>query len=419
MNKIETIKRLFFDYTKKHIKKILLSVFFALLVAGSTSGIAYLLDPAIEKIFIEKDQALIIIIPIFIIIAFAVKGFSLYLAKVLMIGVSEEVRKDLQCDMLNNLIAADTRLIDGKHTGKFISNITNDVSHITNLISVAVLNIFKDSLTLIGLLTVMFFQNWKLALIAIIMIPLATFAARTLGKRISKVATEQMLKAGILNTYLIELFKNHKLIKIFQQEKYENKRAEKFINDVKEKTVKIATVYVRSSPIMETLTGIMIAVLIFYSGKLVLKNEIDINNFFSFLAAMMLAYQPVRSLATLNITISQGLSAATRILPVIDEKSELQENKNSAEIKVNAGDVEFKNVSFKYEKERKNNTLNSVNIKMLGGKMTSIVGHSGAGKSTILNLIPRFYDAISGDIEIDNQSIYNCTISSEKKYLTS
>ena len=418
MNKIETIKRLFFDYTKKHIKKILLSVFFALLVAGSTSGIAYLLDPAIEKIFIEKDQALIIIIPIFIIVAFAVKGFSLYLAKVLMIGVSEEVRKDLQCDMLNNLIAADTKLIDGKHTGKFISNITNDVSHITNLISVAVLNLFKDSLTLIGLLTVMFFQNWKLALIAIIMIPLATFAARTLGKRISKVATEQMLKAGILNTYLIELFKNHKLIKIFQQEKYENKRAEKFINDVKEKTVKIATVYVRSSPIMETLTGIMIAVLIFYSGKLVLKNEIDINNFFSFLAAMMLAYQPVRSLATLNITISQGLSAATRILPVIDEKSELQENKNSAEIKVNAGDVEFKNVSFKYEKERKNNTLNSVNIKMLGGKMTSIVGHSGAGKSTILNLIPRFYDAISGDIEIDNQSIYNCTISSLRKNIS-
>merc|ERR1712127_720813 len=146
----------------------------------------------------------------------------------------------------------------------------------------------------------------KLSLIAIIMIPLASFAARTLGKRIGKVATEQMLRAGILNTYLIELFKNHKLIKIFQQEKYEKIRAEKFINDVKEKTIKIATVYVRSSPIMETLTGIMIAVLIFYSGKLALRNEIDINNFFSFLAAMMLAYQPVRSLATLNITISQG-----------------------------------------------------------------------------------------------------------------
>ena len=418
MNKIDIIKRLFFDYTKKHIKKIMLSVFFALLVAGSTSSIAYLLDPAIKKIFIEKDQDLIVIIPIFIVIAFAVKGFSLYLAKVLMIRVSQEVRKDLQSDMLNTLISADTKLIDGKHTGKFISHITNDVSHITSLISTAVLNIFKDSLTLIGLLLVMFFQNWKLSLIAIIMIPLASFAARTLGKRIGKVATEQMQRAGTLNTYLIELFKNHKLIKIFQQEKYENNRVNEFINEVKEKTIKIATIYVRASPIMETLTGIMIAILIFYSGKLVLKNEIDINNFFSFLAAMMLAYQPVRSLATLNITINEGLSAAARILPVVDEKSKLIENESDTQIKVNNGNIEFKNVFFKYEKEKLNNTLNSVNIKMLGGKMTSIVGHSGAGKSTILNLIPRFYDATSGDILIDNQSVYKSRISSIRKNIS-
>jgi subfamily B ATP-binding cassette protein MsbA len=418
MKKIDILKRLFFEYTKKHLKKILLSLFFALLVAGSTSAIAYLLDPAIKKIFIEKDQTLIIAIPIFIIIAFATKGLSLYLAKIIMIGVSEEVRKDLQCAMLDNLISADTQLIDSKHTGKFIAFLTNDVSHITNLISTAVLNLFKDSLTLIGLLTVMFFQNWKLSLVAIIMIPLASLAAKTLGKRIGKVATEQMLKAGILNTYLIEIFKNHKLIKIFQQEKYESKRADKFIDDVKEKSKKIATVYVRSSPIMETLTGIMIAILIFYSGKLVLKNEIDINNFFSFLAAMMLAYQPVRSLATLNITINQGLSAASRILPVIDQKSELIQNKNDTELNVSSGNIVFKDITFKYSEERTNNILNSINLKMLGGKMTSIVGHSGAGKSTILSLIPRFYDAISGDIQIDNQSIYKCSINSLRKNIS-
>ena len=418
MIKIDIIKRLFFDYTKKHLKKIIISLFFALLVAGSTSGIAYLLDPAIKKILIEKDQTLLLLIPIFIIIAFGTKGMSLYIAKVLMIGVSEEVKKDLQVNMLNNLIYADTKLIDGKHTGKFISVITNDVSHITNLVSTAVLNLFKDSLTLIGLLFVMFFQNWKLSLIAIIMIPLASFAAKTLGKRVGKVATEQMLKAGILNTYLIEIFKNHKLIKIFQQEKHENERADKFINDVKEKNKKIATVYVRSSPIMETLTGIMIAILIFYSGKLVLKNEIEVNNFFSFLAAMMLAYQPVRSLATMNITISQGISAAVRILPIIDEKSKLTENKNDLEIKINKGDIKFKNVFFKYDDKRSKNTLDSVSLKILGGKMTSIVGHSGAGKSTILNLIPRFYDINSGDIEIDNQSIYKSTIKSLRKNIS-
>ena len=418
MKKIDILKRLYFDYTKKHIKKILLSLFFALLVAGSTSSIAYLLDPAIKKIFIEKDQSLIIIIPICIVVAFATKGLSLYLAKVLMIRVSEEVRKDLQCNMLNNLISADTKLIDDKHTGKFISILTNDVSHITNLISNAVLNLFKDSLTLIGLLTVMFFQNWKLSLIAIIMIPLASLAAKSLGKRIGKVVTEQMLKAGKLNTYLIELFKNHKLVKIFQQEKYENIRADKLVDDVKEKLIKIATVYVRSSPIMETLTGIMIAILIFYSGKLALKNEIEVNNFFSFLAAMMLAYQPVRSLATMNITISQGISAAIRILPVIDEKSKLTENKDDLEIKVHKGNIKFKNVFFKYDEERSKTTLDSVNLDILGGKMTSIVGHSGAGKSTILNLIPRFYDINSGDIEIDNQSIYKSTISSLRRNIS-
>ena len=417
MKKKDILKRLYFDYTKKYLKKILISVFFGLLVAGSTSAIAYLLDPAIKKIFIEKDQTLILIIPFLIIVAFTVKGLSLYLAKVIMIGVSEEVRKDMQCDMLSNLISADTKLIDGKHTGKFISSLTNDVSHITNLISVAILNLFKDSLTLVGLLTVMFFQNWKLSLISIIMIPLATLAARTLGKRVGKVATEQMLKAGLLNTYLIELFKNHKLIKIFQREKYENNRAEKFINDVKEKTKKIQTVYVRTSPIMETLTGIMIAVLIFYSGKLILSDELEINNFFSFLAAMMLAYQPVRALATLNITIGQGLSAATRLLPIIDEKSNLIQNKDDSEIQIKNGNIEFKNVDFKYDSE-KSKVLDFVNLKMLGGKMTSLVGHSGAGKSTILNLIPRFYDSISGDITIDNQSVYKSTIDSLRKNIS-
>ena len=421
MKKINILKRLYFEYTRKHLKQLFLSLFFAFIVAGSTSAIAYLLDPAIEKIFIEKDQTLMVIIPLFIIIAFATKGLSLYMAKILMIGVAEEVRKDMQCDMLENLISADTALIEGKHAGKFISILSNDVNHITNLVSVGILNLFKDSLTLIGLLTVMFFQNWKLSLIAIIMIPLASFAAKALGKRIGKVSTEQMLKAGILNTYLIELFKNHKLIKIFQQENYENERAKKFINDVKDKSKKIATIFVRSSPIMETLTGIMIAILIFYSGKLVLKNEIDVNTFFSFLAAMMLAYQPVRSLATLNIAINQGLSAAIRILPVIDEKSKLAENKLDLEIKVNKGDIEFKHVSFKYDNEDRETTkptLNSVSLKILGGKMTSIVGHSGAGKSTILNLIPRFYDINSGDILIDSQSVYKSTISSLRKNIS-
>ena len=411
MNKKEIYKRLYNDYSKKYLNKILISAFFSILVAGSTSSIAWLLDPAIKKLFIEKDQSLIILIPLMIILAFAIKGISLYLAKATMIEVGESIKKKLQYDMVKNLINTDTQIIDKKHSGKFISNLTYDVTHITNLLSNAILTLFKDTLTLIGLLIVMFLQNWKLALISIIMIPLASIAAKTLGKRIKKVATEAQEKSGFLTTYLVELFKNHKLIKIFQKEEYEKNRADKHLAQLKEKNQKIQTVFVRMSPIMETFTGIMIAILIFYSGKLMIKNELDINNFFSFLAAMMLAYQPVRALSTLNMVLNQGLSAASRILPIIDQQNQIKDNSRAQDLTIQNSEIKFKNITFSYEINN-GETLSSINMSFKGGKMTSLVGHSGSGKSTILNLIPRFYDAQSGDITIDDQSIYTATIKS-------
>ena len=417
MDKTTIYKRLYKDYSKKYLNKIIIAAFFSILVAGSTSAIAWLLDPAIEKIFIEKDQSLLILIPIMIIFAFTTKGLSLYYAKATMIGVGESIKKKLQYDMVNTLIGTDTQIIDKKHSGKFISNLTYDVTHITNLLSNAILTLFKDSLTLIGLLFVMFFQNWKLALISIIMIPLASIAAKTLGKRISKVTTEAQQKSGFLTTYLVELFKNHKLIKIFQKESFEKNRADEYLTQLKEKNQKIQTVYVRMSPIMETLTGIMIAILIFYSGILISRGELDINNFFSFLAAMMLAYQPVRSLSTLNMVLNQGLSAASRIMPIIDQKNMINDSSDAKDIKVKNSEIEFKDLNFSYESEGEQ-TLNSINLEFKGGKMTSLVGHSGSGKSTIMNLIPRFYDSQSGDITIDNQSIYKTTIKSLRKEIS-
>ena len=417
MKKKDIFKRLYKDYTKKYLDKIILSSGFSILVAGSTSAIAWLLDPAIKKIFIEKDQSLLLIIPFLIILAFSTKGVSLYIAKVLMIKVGEEVKKKLQFDMLSSLINADTQNIDKKHSGKFISNLTYDVQHITNLLSTAILNLVKDSLTLIGLLIVMFVQNWKLALISLIMIPLASFASRTLGKRMRKVATQAQEKSGFLTTYLVELFKNHKLTKIFQKENFETKRADIHLSELMEKNKKISTLLVRMSPIMEVLTGFMIGILIYYSGILILNNEIEVNNFFSFLAAMMLAYQPVRSLSTLNMVINQGLSAASRILPIVDTENLIKNSVNSKQIEINQSKIEFRNILFKYETNEKN-VLNDINLKFEGGKMTALVGHSGSGKSTILNLIPRFYQPQSGDIAIDNQSIYEVTIESLRKNIS-
>ena len=417
MKTSDILKRLYKDYSKNFLGKIFFAGLFSIFVAASTSGIAWLLDPAIKKIFIEKDNDLIFIIPFFIIVAFATKGVSLYLAKTTMINVGEEIKKLLQFDMISSLIKADTKIIDQKHSGKFISNLTFDVTHITNMLSDAILALFKDSLTLIGLLIVMFYQNWKLSLIAIIMIPLASTAAKSLGKRMGKVATQAQERSGFLNAYLIEIFKNHKLIKIFQKEDYEILRSKNHLESLKNKNAKIRTVYVRVSPVMETFTGIMIAVLIFYSGKLIINNELDINNFFSFLAAMMLAYQPVRSLAMINMAINQGLSAARRILPIIDSENEITDEKDSSDLNLKNGDIEFKNVSFQYNKED-DIVLKDINLKIAGGKMSALVGHSGSGKSTILNLIPRFYNIKNGEIIIDSQSINDVKIKSLRQKIS-
>jgi subfamily B ATP-binding cassette protein MsbA len=405
MKSKQTLKRLYQDYTSNHISSIIIAALLSIIVAASTSAIAWLLDPAIEKIFIDKDKTLIFLIPLAIIIAFTAKGVSLYLAKILMIKVGEEIKKDIQINMLGSFIDADTQLIDSKHTGKYISNLNFDVMQITKMLSDAFLNIFKDGLTLIGLLIVMFIQNWKLSIIAIIMIPLASITAKILGKRMGKVTTEAQEKSGNLNRYLIDIFKNHKIIKIFQKEFFEKKRSQKFVNDLKEKNIKIASVYVRSAPIMEFFTGILIAVLIFFSGKLIFNGELGINNFFSFLAAMMLAYQPLKTLTKVNVSISQGLSAAKRIIPIIDTKNHIDANTDKKRINLVHGNLEFENVNFSYQSNIDSKVLNNVSIKIEGKKMTALVGHSGSGKSTFLSLIPRIYDPIDGKISIDNQDL--------------
>ena len=418
MIKSKIFKRLYKNYTSKFISKIILAAFFSVIVAASTSATAWLLDPAIEKIFINKDQTLIILIPLAIIIAFSAKGISLYYAKLIMINVSEEVKKMLQTDMLKSFIKADTEIIENKHSGKYISNLNFDVMQITRLLSEAYLSIFKDGLTLVGLLCVMFFQNWKLSLIAIIMIPLATITAKILGKRMGKVTTQAQEKSGDLNRYLIDLFKNHKIIKIFQRENFEKSRSEKFVNDLKEKSAKIAAVYIRSAPIMEILTGIMIAALIFYSGKLIISGELAINNFFSFLAAMMLAYQPVKTLTKVNVAISQGFSAAERILPIIDIENEINLNEQGEKLTIEEGNIVLDNINFSYKSNPENKVLQNISVKFTGGKMTALVGHSGSGKSTLLNMIPRIYLPTSGNIYFDNQDISKVNLMSLRNQIS-
>ena len=409
--------RLYKEYVKKHIKRIIVALVLSILVAGSTSGIAWLLDPAVKKIFIEKDRTLAWLIPLLIIVSFSTKGLSLYFARMNIIRVGQEVAGEIQKKIANNILFSDIQTLDNRHSGKYISNIMFDAHQIQNLVSNGVLNIMKDSFSVIALVSLMFYQNWKLALFAILMMPLAAGFAKSLGKRIGKAVGEAGEISGKLTSFLSDIFKGSKMIRIYQKEKEENKNANKIITDLVEKNIKINSVLVRATPIMETLTGFMIAGFIFFSGKLIAAGELEVNSFFSFLAAMMLAYQPIRSLATINMAAYQGATAFKRISDIIDKNIEIKNDESLPDMEITNTNIIFNNVSFKYQMTNEK-AVSNINISIKGGSMSAFVGHSGAGKSTIINLLPRFYDPQEGTIKIDNQDIKKVSLTSLRKNIS-
>jgi len=414
---INILKRLYREYVKNHLNKILLSLILSLIVAGSTSATAWLLDPAVKKIFIDKDKTLSWVIPILIVLAFSSKGISLYLARINIIKVGNLIAGELQKKISDSIIYSDIQTLDNRHSGKYISNIMFDCGQVQNLVSTGVLNLMKDSFSLIGLVGLMFYQNWKLACFAILMMPLAIFFAKNLGKRLGKVQTEAGEISGNLTSFLSEIFKAAKMIRIYQKEQEEKANSYNVINALVKKNIKIASVMIRATPIMETLTGFMIAGFIFYSGKLISAGELEVNNFFSFLAAMMLAYQPIRSLATINMAAYQGAAAAKRVYRVIDKKIQTINDENLSDLRIKDADIKFENVSFQYLNTEKR-AVKKISLNIKGGTMVAFVGHSGAGKSTIINLLPRFYEPQEGKIFIDNQDIHNIKLTSLRKNLS-
>ena len=411
------LKKLYREYVKKHLKKILVALVLSLIVAASTSGIAWLLDPAVKKIFIEQNKIFAWSIPVLIVVAFSCKGISLYFARMNIIRVGEEVAGALQKQIANNILISDIQTLENRHSGKYISNVIYDCQHVQNLVSTGVLNVMKDTFSVIALVSLMFYQNWKLALFAILMMPLAGGLAKSLGKRMGKATSVAGESSGFLTSFLGEIFKGSKMIRIYQKEEQENEKASQKINDLVEKNIKIGSVLIRATPIMETLTGFMIAGFIIFSGKLIANGELGVNNFFSFLAAMMLAYQPIRSLATINMAAYQGAAAFKRISDVIDKDIKVKENINSSNLVLKNSNIRFNNVGFKYE-SGKEKAINKLSLNIQGNTMSAFVGHSGAGKSTIINLLPRFYDPQEGTIEIDDQDIKKVSLKSLRKNLS-
>ncbi len=411
------LKKLFYEYVKEHLNKIFIALFLSIIIAGSTSSIAWLLDPAVKKIFIDRDKTYTLAIPFLIILAFASKGFSLYFARLNILKVGHEVAGKLQKKIASNILFSDIQTLDNRHSGKYISNIMYDAHHVQSLVGTGVLNLMKDSFSVITLVSLMFYQNWKLALFAILMMPLAGGLAKSLGKRIGKATSIAGESSGNLTSFLNEIFKGSRMIRIYQKENFENEKANHFINKLVKDNIKIGSILIRATPIMETLTGIMIAGFVFFAGKLIATGEIGINNFFSFLAAMMLAYQPIRSLATLNMAIYQGAAAFKRVNEIIEKKIDIKEISGTSKLVIKNSDIKLNNISFKYASTEKR-AIKNINIEIQGNTMVAFVGHSGAGKSTIINLLPRFYDPQEGHIEIDGQNIKDVSLDSLRKNIS-
>tara|TARA_B100000029_G_scaffold113550_1_gene105836 strand:- start:4189 stop:5928 length:1740 start_codon:yes stop_codon:yes gene_type:complete len=417
MTNSEIFKRLIKTKVNKYFKRLVFALILSVIVALSTAATAWLLDPAIKKIFLDKNLSMLYLIPIAIVVAFSAKGISLFLARATTIKVGLDISRDLQQEMAETILKSDVHTIEDKHSAKFISNFIFDTQLMRELVSTALLNMMKDTLTLVFLICLMFYQNWRLAIFAILMIPCAAIISRSLGKRMGKAAREAQEHSGNLARFLSEILKASKVIKIYQKENYEHGRAKKFIYGLIEKIKKMTIIQIRATPIMEILTGFIIAGFIYYSGYLVMENKIGINNFFSFLAAMMLAYQPIRSLASINIVINQGFAAAKRIFEIIDTKISIKEEESSKNLTIKDAGISFKNVNFSYPSSDQH-AVKNINLTIKGGSTAALVGHSGAGKSTIFNLLPRFYDPQIGAILIDNQNIGEVSLQSLRKNIS-
>ena len=417
MTNSEIFKRLIKTKVNKYFKRLVFALILSVIVALSTAATAWLLDPAIKKIFLDKDLSMLYLIPIAIVVAFSTKGISLFLARATTIKVGLDISRDLQQEMAETILKSDVHTIEDKHSAKFISNFIFDTQLMRELVSTALLNMMKDTLTLTFLICLMFYQNWRLAIFAILMIPCAAIISRSLGKRMGKAAREAQEHSGNLARFLSEILKASKVIKIYQKENYEYGRAKKFIYGLIEKIKKMTIIQIRATPIMEILTGFIIAGFIYYSGYLVMEGKIGINNFFSFLAAMMLAYQPIRSLASINIVVNQGFAAAKRIFEIIDTKISIREDENSKNLTIKDASISFKNINFSYPSSDQH-AVKNLNLVIKGGSTAALVGHSGAGKSTIFNLLPRFYDPQIGTILIDDQNIGKVSLQSLRKNIS-
>ena len=413
MNKLELSKRIYRTQIKKYIPDLVIVVIFMIINGAATAGVAWLLDPAIKKIFIEKDKLMLYVIPAAIVITFLLRSVSLYLTRILTINISYKIKESIQKALAQKILYSDLSYIHDNHSGKFISNFTEDTSKLQNVTQTVALNSTKEIISLFFLMALMINKDIFLSMLALTIIPIAAIMSRKLGKRMGKAVFGLLDANEEFTKYLSEILKSVTLIKIFQGEKGEMSKLSKVIKNWINKSMKVEKTRLGSAPLMEILTGFAVALVVFAGGYRSMNGQLEIGAFFSFLTALMLAYQPVRALAGINVALQEGFSAATRIFKILDEQVFIKDKADASELKINNGAIKFHNVSMRYRNGP--DVLSNINLTIKGKSKVALVGSSGGGKSTILNLIPRFYDPKEGYVSIDNQNISQVKLETLRK----
>ncbi len=416
MTKLELIKRVFKSQVKKYIPELFLAFIFIILTSITTAITAWLLDPAIKEIFENKNNKMLYIIPVAIVFTFVLKAFSIYGTRIVTIKVGIKIIKNIQTLMAQKFLLSDISHITKKHSGKYLSNFTSDTNILFLVLTGVVVTLFKETFTLIALLGLMFYQDWQLSLLAILMIPIAVLSSKNIGKKMGKKVLISLEASDKFMKFLSEIIKGSWLIKIYQKEEEELKKISMIIDEKFKAIRKVEQTRLGAGPIMEIISSIAIAIVVFFAGYRSLQGAITLGEFVSFLAALMLAYQPVKALAGINVGIQEGIAAARRIYEIIDQKNEIVNDENAPSLKLTNATLEFKNISFVYPDGTQ--ALKNLSAKIEGGKKVGLVGISGSGKTTFLNLIPRFFNLEHGKILVDGQNINNINLNSLRKEIS-
>ena len=409
----QLVKRLFKESIRPYLKWIILSLICMTGVAAATATSAWLMKPVINEVFVAKNETLLFPISLAVILTFAIKGLSNYGQSVSISYVGQRIVTDTQHRLYEHLIEMELGFFHQSSTGSLLSRFTVDINMMRNAVSNALTGIGKDFLTLVFLVGVMFYQDWLLSLIAFFAFPIAIFPIVSLGKRIRAVTLDTQEEYGTFTTILEQTFQGARVVKAYNSEDYEKARVRQIAERLFGLVFKSMRIRSLASPLMETLGGLAVALVIFYGGYRVIGESMDPGSFFSFITALLLAYEPVKRLANLNATLQEGLAGAERLFALLDLKPGIKEHPNARELDIKNGEIQINNITFSYVDEQI--VLNNISLNIPAGKLVALVGPSGSGKSTILNLIPRFFDVDTGNISIDGSDLREVTFASLRK----